>query len=87
MKFEYIPKGVCSRKYTFEIEENIINDVKIVGGCPGNFAGIRKLIIGLNIDDVIEKLSDITCGFKKTNCPDQIARALLSFKNEQKVHD
>lgn len=87
MKYEYIPKGVCSRKYIFEIEKNIIKDVTIIGGCPGNLAGIRKLITGLKIDDIIEKLSGIRCGFRKTSCPDQIAKALLNFKEKQKAQD
>ncbi|MGI6608734.1 MAG: TIGR03905 family TSCPD domain-containing protein [Erysipelotrichaceae bacterium] len=82
MKFDYIPKGVCSRKYTFDIEDNIIRDVEIIGGCPGNLAGIRKLIIGMDIDEVIKRLSGITCGFKKTSCPDQISKALAKFKEK-----
>jgi Zn ribbon nucleic-acid-binding protein len=37
----------------------------------------------MNIDDVIEKLEDIKCGFKNTSCPAQLAEALKKYKNEQ----
>lgn len=83
MKFEYKPSGVCSRFYSFEIEDSIIKDVVIIGGCQGNLAGIRRLITGMNIDEVIEKLQGTTCGPKPTSCPDQIAKALMAFKQEQ----
>lgn len=82
----YIPKGVCSKQMTIKIENDIIKDVKIVGGCPGNSLGVSILCKDRNIDEVIEKLSGIKCGFKNTSCPDQISKALLEFKNEkQKV--
>jgi len=80
MHFTYYPKGVCSKQYEFEIENNVIQSVQIFGGCQGNLAGISKLITGMNIDDVIAKLEGTTCGFKPTSCPDQIAQALKEFK-------
>ncbi|MBQ4252542.1 MAG: TIGR03905 family TSCPD domain-containing protein [Erysipelotrichaceae bacterium] len=79
MKFEYNPRGVCSVHYVFDIEDDIIKDVQITGGCNGNLKGISRLITGMNINDVIEKLSGTTCGYKPTSCPDQIARALKQY--------
>ena len=78
-KFEFTPKGVCSSKMIFEIENNIIKDLKIIGGCPGNLLGISKLVKDENINDVINKLEGIRCGFKSTSCPDQISMALKEF--------
>lgn len=83
MKFEYIPNGVCSRKFTFEINENIIESVSIEGGCPGNLKGISNLLKGMNIDDVISRLNGIKCGLKSTSCPDQISKALETYKNSK----
>jgi len=80
MKFDYTPKGVCSRHFTFEIEDDIIKSVSIVGGCQGNLSGISKLITGMNVNDVIEKIEGTTCGPKPTSCPDQIAKALKAYK-------
>ena len=82
-EFEYIPKGVCSRKMVFKIEDNNIVDFEVIGGCPGNLQGIRKLIKGMSIDEVIEKLEGTKCGMKPTSCPDQIALALKYYKEKR----
>lgn len=82
MKYTYKPNGVCSLEMIFDIDENnIIKDLKVIGGCNGNLKGISQLIKNMNIDDVIKKLSGITCGYKNTSCPDQISKALLKYKN------
>lgn len=80
MQYVYQPQGVCSSQMIFEIEDNIVKDIKIIGGCAGNTLGISKLIKGLKIEEVIKKLKGIPCGFKTTSCPDQIARALEQYK-------
>ena len=76
MKTTFYPKGVCSRQYDIELEDGIIKDIRIVGGCSGNLQGIRSLIIGQKAEDVIPKIRGIRCGFKATSCPDQISYAL-----------
>ena len=81
MKFEYMPKGVCSMKMIFEIEGDIVKSVKIVGGCAGNTLGLSNLIKGMKIKDVIERLKGIPCGVKNTSCPDQLAKALEEYIN------
>lgn len=80
---EYKPSGVCASKMEFKIENNIIKDIKIIGGCPGNSLGVRALCLNQNIDDIITKLEGIKCGFKKTSCPDQFANALKEYKNNK----
>ena len=64
-----------------EVENDTIQSVAFTGGCNGNLQGISALVKGMKIDDAIEKLSGIKCGFKDTSCPDQLARALKSLKN------
>ena len=80
MIYEYTPTGVCSVKMIFEIENKIVKNLKIIGGCPGNGLGVASLCKNKEIDDVIERLEGIRCGFKKTSCPDQIAEALKNYK-------
>lgn len=80
MKFEYNPKGTCSKKMVFEIENEVIKEVEIIGGCPGNLKGISRIIKDMNINDVIEDFEGVTCGMKSTSCPDQIAQALKQYK-------
>ena len=64
----------------FDIEKNIINSLKIIGGCPGNTVGVSRLVAGKNIDEVIEMLEGINCGARGTSCPDQVAMALKEYK-------
>ena len=81
MEYRYKPNGVCSTEMIFDIDENnIVKDLKVIGGCNGNLKGISSLISGMKIDDIIVKLSDIKCGYKDTSCPDQIAKALKEYK-------
>ena len=78
---EYRPNGVCSSKMIVECDDNnIITDVKIVGGCPGNTLGVSKLCIGKSIDEVIDTLEGVRCGTKPTSCPDQLTKALKELK-------
>lgn len=82
MKFEYIPKGVCSMKMIFEIENNIIEKLTIVGGCPGNTLGVSRLVEVKTIQKVIEMLKGIPCGTKGTSCPDQVSKALEEYQKK-----
>ncbi len=82
MEYIYSPQGVCSTKMIFEIENNVVKSLKVINGCDGNLKGISELVKGMTIDEVIEKLKGIKCGFKPTSCPDQIAKALEEFKKE-----
>lgn len=77
---KYTPKGVCSREIDVEVDGDIITSVSFVGGCSGNTQGIASLVKGMNIDDAIERMSGIKCGFKNTSCPDQLAEALKMIK-------
>lgn len=80
MVITYTPKGVCSRRMTVDVENDIIREVKIEGGCSGNLQGIASLVRGMKVDEAIEKMKGIRCGFKSTSCPDQLAIALEQAK-------
>lgn len=83
MKYVYTPVGVCSSKMEFMIEGDIIKDLTVERGCPGNALGISHLVKGQKIDDVIERLEGVPCGNKRTSCPDQIAQALKAYKEKR----
>lgn len=72
----YIPKGVCSRQMEIDLEGDVIQAVRIVGGCSGNLQGISSLLVGMTKDEAIRRMEGIKCGPKATSCPDQIACAL-----------
>lgn len=80
MEYRYTPRGVCSQEMIIEIDDDIIKKVTIIGGCAGNTKGVSKLVEGMKIDDVINKLKGIPCKTKGTSCPDQLARALEEIK-------
>ncbi len=75
------PENVCSREMRITIDDGIITDAQIIGGCQGNTTGICSLIKGMKVDEVIKKLQGITChGSRngKTSCPDQLSKCLQS---------
>lgn len=73
---EYCPQGVCSRKIEIDVEDGIIQSVSFTGGCSGNTQGVSRLLVGMRVEDAIERLDGIRCGFRPTSCPDQLAKAL-----------
>ncbi len=80
MTYEYTPHGVCSQRMLFTIENDVVVDLKVIGGCSGNLQGIASLVKGMKVDDVIARLEGIRCGMKSTSCPDQFACALKAYK-------
>lgn len=82
MEFAYKTKGVCSRSIYIELDGDVIKSVRFEGGCNGNTKGISALVRGMKIDEVIERLSGIKCGFKDTSCPAQLAEALKTIKEQ-----
>ncbi len=80
MEISYKTKGVCSRSIKIEVEAGIVKRVKFEGGCSGNTQGVATLVEGMPVDEVIEKLQGIKCGFKNTSCPAQLAEALKGIE-------
>ena len=78
-RFTYQTRGVCSRSIDIAIENGIICEVVYHGGCAGNTQGVAALIKGMRVEDAIERLSGIRCGFKPTSCPDQLSLALREY--------
>ncbi len=72
--------GVCAKEISFKVEGDIVKSVVFKGGCSGNTQGLSALLAGMKVDDVVEKLSGMSCGSKETSCPDQLAIALKEMK-------
>lgn len=83
MEISYKTKGVCSRSIRIELDGDTVKKVRFEGGCSGNTQGVSVLAEGMKIDEVIEKLSGIRCGFKNTSCPAQLAEALKQYKTAE----
>ena len=76
MTIEYTPRGVCSRFFSIQVEDGIIQSVQVIGGCDGNLKAVSKLVRGMAVDDVAALLEGNTCGRRPTACADQLVRAL-----------
>ena len=84
MTYTYQPRGVCSRRMTVVLEDGIIRDVRIEGGCSGNLQGISRLVIGMPVREAIRRMKGIPCGGKPSSCPDQLSIALeQALKQEE----
>ncbi len=81
----YITKGTCSRQILYDVTENgTLTNVKFIGGCSGNLQAVARLVEGKPIDDVISLLQGIKCR-SNTSCGDQLAQALITYKQENNL--
>ncbi len=83
MKYNFSPKGVCSSKVEFDLEGNVVRNIRFEGGCNGNLKAISALADGMTVDQLKDKLLGITCGFKGTSCSDQLAHALIAAQEQE----
>lgn len=73
----YQTSGTCSQQIDLDIDDDgRVWNVQFLGGCNGNLQGIGRLVNGMKVEDIKERLAGIRCGYKNTSCPDQLARAL-----------
>ena len=73
----------CSQRMDVVMEGDVIQSVKILGGCSGNTKGVCALARGRKAQDVIDALEGIKCGPRSTSCPDQLARGLRKILDSQ----
>lgn len=76
MQYVYKTRGTCSAAIRFQIDGERISSVEFHGGCPGNAVAVGRLVDGMTVDQIVEKLGGIRCGGKPTSCADQLARAV-----------
>ena len=76
MTYTYRPRGVCSQMMQVKLENGIVEDVQVLGGCSGNLQGSSALVKGMPAQEAIARMRGIRCGNKPTSCPDQLANAL-----------
>lgn len=67
--FSYKTSGVCSREIHFDINNNIVSNVRFVMGCNGNTQGVAALCEGLSVDEVIKKLQALTAAEEELPVP------------------
>ena len=82
MNYVYKTKGTCSVQISFDINDNIITNIKFMGGCPGNLSALSNLLEGQTVEYIEEKLSGNLCGMRGTSCADQLAKAVRTAYEE-----
>ena len=81
----YITKGTCSRAIDFDVVDGKVTNVKFTSGCMGNTQGVAALVEGMDIHEAIKRMKGIDCGGRGTSCPDQFAKALELYLEQEKV--
>lgn len=81
--YSYKTKGTCSREIQFDVENNIVKEIRFIGGCMGNTQGVAALCKGRNIDDIISTLKGIDCGGRVHPVQISLPFALLAYKQQQ----
>ena len=76
MHYTYKTNGTCAFQIDFDLNENIVSNIVFKGGCNGNLKAIAKLVDGMTVEQIEEKLKGNTCGFRPTSCADQLAIAV-----------
>ena len=74
MHYTLYPKGVCSTQIDLDVTDGKIHNLSYTGGCNGNLKALGAMCEGASAEEVIRRLSGITCGYKATSCSDQLAR-------------
>lgn len=82
MHYTYTTQGVCPKLIEFELNGDIVTNIKFTGGCNGNLKMIAKLLDGKSVQYISETLRGNTCGSKFTSCADQLSKAVQKAYNE-----
>ena len=82
--YNYVTEHTCSQLISLDLDGDVVKNISFMGGCNGNLKGISKLVEGMTVDKIEEKLQGIKCGRKPTSCPDQLAKAVRKAYEAQK---
>lgn len=85
MHYTYTTQGVCPKLIEFDLNGDIVTNIKFTGGCNGNLKMIAKLLEGTSVQYITETLRGNTCGSKFTSCADQLAKAVQKAYDESRA--
>ena len=74
--YSYVPRGVCSRKIEFVLDDGKLKDLRFQGGCDGNLKAIGRLVEGKDAREVAALLKGNNCQQRGTSCADQLSKAI-----------
>lgn len=85
MEYTFETENTCAKIIKFILKGNIVTNVEFIGGCPGNLQAIPRLIEGMTVEEIEEKIGGIICGKRQTSCADQLAKAVRKAFEESKT--
>ena len=85
MHYDYPTEMVCSQIISFDLDDNVVSNIRFLGGCNGNLKAISKLVDGWTVEKIESYLRGNLCGNRPTSCADQLARAVRKAYDEAKA--
>lgn len=87
MEYIYKTKNICATIIKFNLDKNIVTNVQFLGGgCPGNLQALPRLVEGMTVKEIEEKIGGIKCARKETSCADQLAKAVREAYEKSLQH-
>ena len=84
MHCEYETSGTCAQMIDFDLEDDVVRNIRFFGGCNGNLKALSILLEGSTVEYIEEKLRGNSCGGRPTSCADQLAIAVRQAYDAQK---
>ncbi len=84
MHHQYRTHNTCSTRISFDLDGDVVHNVQFENGCNGNLQAMGKLVEGMKVQEIAEKLEGIHCGLRPTSCADQLCQAVRQAYEEQK---
>ena len=85
MEYIFETENTCSRKIKFTLKGNVVTNVEFLeGGCPGNLQALPRLVEGMTVEEIEQKIGGINCGRRGTSCADQLSKAVRKAYEESK---
>lgn len=76
MRYSFRTSGTCSRMIEFDLDGDVVRNVRFQGGCNGNLQAISKVVEGMTVEQIENYFRGIDCGGRGTSCSDQLARGV-----------
>jgi len=74
--YRYRMQDVCAYWVDFEMDGDVVHNVKFNGGCNGNLKAIAKISEGKTLDELAASFEGNTCNRKNTSCADQFIKGM-----------
>lgn len=86
MNYTYKTEFVCSPEIIFDLNGDVVTNVRFTGGCNGNLKAISKIVNGWTVQQIEDMLKGNTCGRRPTSCADQLAKAVRAAYEKERAN-